>query len=135
MWWLTAIDGPFPIGDIIYGVGLVACLVVDVVNYYGANNIAFLVSEAPNAIGDFINSLGSSASSNPPPEPPRFSEKTFGRIFKNLQAHAVKGKMHIMCSQSTLKTISAVQGLKYTIHSMEHGLTILSIEALVSTTI
>lgn len=84
MWWLTLIDGPLPIGDIIYGVGYVVCGIIDVVDTIGVDNTARLISDGSEAVNQIINQ-SSSAASNPPPGDPRFRKLTQGNFRYNLQ--------------------------------------------------
>ncbi len=77
MWWLAAVDGPIPIGDIIYFAGIGVMSIADAVNTIGVDNVALMISEAPNAIaqgiqwaGDKIQSAANKASN--------WFNKTFG---------------------------------------------------------
>ena len=77
---LAFIDGPLPIGDIIYVGGFVVCDIIEFVNTIGAENLAFLASEGPNAGQNLINQI-STAASNPPPGGPNW-----GHGFKTFEA-------------------------------------------------
>ena len=87
MSWLPLIDGPIPVGDIIYLVGLGCCGITDYVNYVGADNIAFALANYPNQIYDCINSFGGSSPANPPPNGPDFREFTSRNYRYNLQQY------------------------------------------------
>ena len=58
MWWLPAIDGILPIGDIIYlgGIGVTAAI-----DSIGIDNIARFFSEVPNALQQLIQQAGDKA--------------------------------------------------------------------------
>ena len=90
MWWLPAIDGILPIGDIIYlgGIGVTAAI-----DSIGIDNIARFFSEVPNALQQLIQQAGDkaktisdavqqSASSNTPSP----GDPNWGKGFKNFRA-------------------------------------------------
>ena len=54
MWWLPFIDGPIPVGDIIYGAGCLVCGIVDLVDYVGIDTIVQLFSSMPDVAASHI---------------------------------------------------------------------------------
>ena len=81
---LTLIDGPLPIGDIIYVGGIAVCGILDFVNTVGVENLAFVASEGPNAAQNLVNQI-SNVASNPPPGGPEFKEFIQRYFRENLQ--------------------------------------------------
>jgi len=70
MWWLCAVDGPFPVGDIAYGAGIAVCAIADTVLLIGVDNIAMYISEGSNVVRQTANNIsnwisGSGGSSSP----------------------------------------------------------------------
>jgi RHS repeat-associated protein len=56
MWWLTMVDGPIiPVGDIIYGLGVGGCAIVDTI---GVDNIVRFATACPDAARNVANSVG-----------------------------------------------------------------------------
>lgn len=85
MWWLTLIDGPLPIGDIIYGAGYVVCGIIDFVGTIGVDNTARIIADGSDAVKQIINQ-SSSAASNPPPGDPDWGDgfETFSALKRYL---------------------------------------------------
>ena len=48
MWWLTLVDGPLPVGDIVYAAGSLVAGAVDAINCIGVENIANFACEVAN---------------------------------------------------------------------------------------
>ena len=65
MWWLLLADGPLPIGDVIYGIGVVAATAIDAVNYVGIDNIVRMASDLPDTVRNTFRGGGL----NTPPDP------------------------------------------------------------------
>ena len=73
MWWLPFIDGPIPIGEIIYSIGCLACGITDLINYFGADNIVLITNgvydvynSAKHGGGSFSQSAAGSSLATPP---------------------------------------------------------------------
>ena len=73
MWWLPFIDGPIPIGEIIYFVGCLACGIADLISYFGADNIVLITygvydvyNSAKHGGGSFSQSAAGSSPATPP---------------------------------------------------------------------
>ena len=73
MWWLPFIDGPIPIGEIIYFVGCLACGIADLISYFGADNIVLITygvydvyNSAKHGGGSFSQSAAGSSLATPP---------------------------------------------------------------------
>ena len=114
MWWLPAIDGILPIGDIIYlgGIGVTAAI-----DSIGIDNIARFFSEVPNALQQLIQQAGdkaeaisdaaqqSASSSSPSPRGPNWGKgfKTF-KMLKEYLGHPGKGnEWHHIVEQCQIK--------------------------------
>ena len=68
MWWLTLVDGPLPIGDIVYGVGIVVLLIVDLALLNEASKS--IASRTPDSKAKTASSAQTVVSSTPATPPP-----------------------------------------------------------------
>ena len=73
MAWLCGADGPIPVGDIIYVAGCLVCGVIDLINYFGADNVVFVANgaydvynSAKHGGGNFSTSMAGSTPATPP---------------------------------------------------------------------
>ena len=85
MWWLLCIDGPIPVGDIIYGAGCLVCGIVDLVDYVGIDTIVQLFSSIPDVAASLIRQLDAAINASPPPDGPNFKKYTSRNFRYNLQ--------------------------------------------------
>ena len=105
MWWLTAIDGLLPIGDIVYVGGIVISSAVDCINTVGIDNLSILYSEVASSAGEtsarvtqWFNDTVSSAGNAPNPNDPNWNggfnsfralKKYLGSAGKGYQWHHI----------------------------------------------
>ena len=116
MFWLSMIDGLLPIGDIIYLGGILATSVVDFISTIGVDNLARLISEAPNALGqvtqggDKVNALSDSirqyaSGGSPSPGDPNWGKgfKSFSALKKYLGSPGEGNEWHHIVEQCQIK--------------------------------
>ena len=114
MWWLPAIDGILPIGDIIYlgGIGVTAAI-----DSIGIDNIARFFSEVPNALQQLIQQAGdkaeaisdaaqqSASSSSPSPRGPNWGKgfRSFDALKKYLGSPEEGNEWHHIVEQCQIR--------------------------------
>ena len=89
--WLPFADAFLPIGDIIYGVGLFCCAVIDIVGYVGVNNIANVGSEVYNSFNN-LSGAGGGSPSGPSPDPNRGPFQSFRKALQQFTRTIGEGK-------------------------------------------
>ena len=100
MWWLLLADGPLPIGDVIYGIGIVVATAIDAVHYIGIDNIIRMVSDLPDAVRNTFSGGGSST----PPDP-NWGEgfKTFRQLKRYLGSPGEGNQWHHIVEQNQIR--------------------------------
>ena len=140
MWWLTAIDGLLPIGDIVYVGGIVISSAVDCINTVGIDNLSILYSEAASSAGEtsahvsqWFNDTVSSAGNAPNPNDPncnggfnsfRALKKYLGSAGKGYQWHHIVEQCQIRRSgfdKQMIHNVNNIVKVSDTVHTKISG--------------
>ena len=104
MWWLVAVDGILPVGDIIYATGIAIAAIGDTISYVGVDNIVHIVSDLPDTVRNTFNGGGA----NIPPDP-NWGEgfRTFGQLKRYLGSPGEGNQWHHIVEQCQGKSSRA----------------------------
>ena len=111
MWWLTLVDGPIPVGDIIYGLGVAGIAIFDTISMVGTNDaVISMIALGPDVITNAVDNLSNwyqktISSSAPGPGDPNWKGgfKSFSKLKKYLGSPGKGNQWHHIVEQNQIK--------------------------------